>query len=68
VARSEGIAREGAKVFRDALCKAYREIVDPLVVEALTFDAIVFAQTRTFDVRLWETRRRNRLVITHLLK
>jgi ribonuclease HI len=80
VAGSGGVAREGAGIFRGAWCKAYPGIVDPLVAETLALrDAVVFAQTRNFSrivvetdcselVRLWESRTRNRPMITPLLE
>jgi hypothetical protein len=66
--------------FPEAHGKAYSGIIDPLIVAALSLhDVVLFSQDRNFRwiviesdcselARLWDTRRRNRPVITHLLE
>jgi hypothetical protein len=73
-------ARLGAGSFRGAWCKPYSGIVDPLTAEALALrDGVLFAQARNFRqvvfetdcselVRLWDTRRMKKPVISPILE
>jgi hypothetical protein len=74
------VLRGWCRGFSEAHGKAYSGIIDLLIAAALSLhDAVVFAQDRNFRwiviesdcselARLWDTRRRNRPVITHLLE
>jgi ribonuclease HI len=80
VAGSGGVARDDAGSFRGAWCNPYPGIVDPLTAEALALrDGAIFAQARNFRqvdfetdcselVRLWDTRRMNKPVISPILE
>jgi hypothetical protein len=80
VVGSGGVARGDAEIFRGAWCRPYSGIIDPLTAEALALrDGAVFAKARNFRqvvfetdcselVRLWDSRRKIKPLITPILE